>query len=175
LKASPGMAMLSVLLIIVILTITAVPMLELARQTQKRAMEQQVVALLDKEAKEYLEIGIYSLQLADSFPPAGFVRAQTPEIAKMATQCERRIQSIDPQLLGSAGLTDNTTVYNSQVTVANNRRVGQFIVVKTVAADGYDRYALVSCATADTGGLGIYGAEIAKMRNAYFTLSFGKF
>lgn len=175
LKAAPGLAMLSVLLIIVILSITAVPLLELARQSQKRAMEQQVVALLNKEAKEYLEIGIYSLQHAKSFPPVGFILTQTPEITRLAKQCEQRINTIDPQLLGGFSLTDNTTIYNSQVTIANNRRVGQFILMKSGAGDAYERFALLSCATSDTGGLGIYGAEVAKVRNSHLTLSFGRF
>ena len=78
-------------------------------------------------------------------------------------------------MLGSAGLSDNTTVYNSQVTLAENRRVAQFIVMKTTAQDGYERYALVSCATANTGGLGIYGAEVARTNASFLTLKFGKF
>ena len=175
LQVRQGIAILSVMLIIVILSIATVPMLELVRQAKERSLKQQVVALLNKEAKEYLEIGIYTLQLANSFPPNGFTTDQSPEIKKVAQACERRIQTIDPDMLGTASLTDNTTVYNSQVTVADNRRVAQFIVVKTVSSDGFEHYAMVSCATADTGGLGVYGAEIAKTKRSFLTLKFGKF
>ena len=175
LQARDGIAILSVMLIIVILSVATVPMMEVARQTKVRALKQQVEALLNKEAKEYLEIGIYSLQLAGNFPPPGYVRAHSADTRKVAKACERRVQTIDPDMLGSAGLSDNTTVYNSQVTLAENRRVAQFIVMKTTAQDGYERYALVSCATANTGGLGIYGAEVARTIASFLTLKFGKF
>jgi hypothetical protein len=81
LQARDGIAILSVMLIIVILSVATVPMMEVARQTKDRALKQQVEALLNKEAKEYLEIGIYSLQLPAIFPrPAMCVRnRQTPE------------------------------------------------------------------------------------------------
>ena len=69
LSAHDGIAILSVMLIIVILSIATVPMMEVARQTKDRALKQQVEALLNKEAKEYLEIGIYFLQLRQ-FSPA---------------------------------------------------------------------------------------------------------
>ena len=46
-----GIAILAVMLVIVILTISAIPMMEIARQTQIRAMKQQLVSLLNKEAK----------------------------------------------------------------------------------------------------------------------------
>lgn len=169
-----GVALMSVLLIILVLGITAVPMLELARQTKERAQRQQILTLLKKEAKEYLEIGVYSVQLADGIP-AGFTTTKTEQMTELASQCEKRIQAIDPKLLGSAGLSDNTTVYNSDITLAKGRRVGQFVVDKSNAADTYKRYAIVSCATASTGELGIYGAEVASANNAYYTISFGGF
>ena len=51
LSAHDGIAILSVMLIIVILSIATVPMMEVARQTKDRALKQQVEALLNKEAK----------------------------------------------------------------------------------------------------------------------------
>ena len=175
-----GIAILAVMLVIVILTISAIPMMEIARQTQIRAMKQQLVSLLNKEAKEYLEIGIYSVQLADGIPD-GFSLSQSTKVRELAQICEKRIQVIDPDLLGAAGLTDNTTVYSSDVTLASSRWVGQFIVDKAYKLDASrttndrKRYAVVSCATSDTGELGVYGAEIASIRQSYFTVSFGKF
>ena len=166
--------MLAVLLVIVILTISAVPMLEIARQTQIRAMKQQLVGLLNKEAKEYLEIGIFSVQRANGIPPS-FGQTQSSKVRELATICGRRITTIDPDLLGTVSLTDNSTVYNSQVTISNNRWVGQFILDKSDNATGFKRYAVISCAISDDGELGVYGAEIASTRNAYFTVSFGKY
>ena len=169
-----GIAILSVLLVVVILTISAVPMLEIARQTQLRAMKQQLVGLLNKEAKEYLEIGIYSIQRARGVPQS-FGRTQSPQVRNLAEICGRRISTIDPALLGGTSLTDNTTVYNSQVTLASSRWVGQFILDKSDNTSGFQRYAVISCATSDEGDLGVYGAEIASTRNSYFTISFGKY
>jgi len=172
--AVDGVAMLAVLLVIVILTISAVPMLEIARQTQIRAMQQQLVGLLNKEAKEYLEIGIYSIQRARGIPDS-FGRSQTAKVRELATTCGNRVRTIDPDLLGTVSLTDNSTVYNSQVTLASNRRVGQFILDKSDNATGFEHYAVISCAISNDGALGVYGAEIASTRNAYFTISFGKY
>ena len=178
--AREGIAILAVMLVIVILTISAIPMMEIARQTQIRAMKQQLVSLLNKEAKEYLEIGIYSVQLADGIP-AGFTLGQSPKVRELAQICERRIQAIDPDLLGPSGLTDNTTVHSSDVTLTNSRWVGQFIVDKSFKLDpsrtsnDRKRFAIASCATSDDGTLGVYGAEVAALRQNYFTISFGKF
>ena len=175
-----GIAILAVMLVIVILTISAIPMMEIARQTQIRAMKQQLVSLLNKEAKEYLEIGIYSVQLANGIPD-GFTLTQSAKVRELAQICEKRVQVIDPDLLGTSGLTDNTTVYSSDVTLASSRWVGQFIVDKSFKLDpsrttnDRKRYAVVSCATSEDGELGVCGAEIASLRQSYFTISFGKF
>ena len=107
--------------------------------------------------------------------------AQSTKVRELATICERRIQVIDPDLLGAAGLTDNTTVYSSDVTLSSSGWVGQFIVDKAFKLDpsrttnDRKRYAIVSCATSKDGELGVYGAEIASLRQSYFTVSFGKF
>lgn len=178
--AREGIAILAVMLVIVILTISAIPMMEIARQTQLRAMKQQLVSLLNKEAKEYLEIGIYSIQLADGIPD-GFTLTQSAKVTELATVCQNRIQVIDPDLLGPSGLTDITKVYSSEVTLSSSRWVGQFIVDKSFKLDptrtknDRKRYAVVSCATSDNGELGIYGAELAALRQSYYTVSFGKF
>lgn len=169
-----GIAILAVVLIIALLSLMAIPMLEVARQTNERAIKQQLIALLNKEAKEYLEIGIYAVQLADGIP-ASFTRSQPAQLRTLAEICDRRVRTIDPEMLGVARLTDNATVYNSQVTVARNRNVAQFIIDKTTAGDNYKRFAIIACATSQMGDLGVYGAEIASMRRSYYTLKFGQF
>ena len=169
-----GIAILAVVLIVALISLMAIPMMEVARKTNERAVKQQVIALLNKEAKEYLEIGIYAVQLADGVP-ASFTRSQPAQLRELAEICDRRVRKIDPEMLGPARLTDNATVYNSQVTVARNRNVAQFIIDKTSAGDNYKRYAIVACATSQAGDLGVYGAEIASMRRSYFTLKFGQF
>ena len=172
--ARDGIALLSVLLIVVLLSIMAVPMLEVTRKTQERAIQQQLLTLLNKDAKEYLEIGIYAVQTTGGVPKS-FARTQSAKLRKLAEICDRRVRTIDPEMLGTARLDDNATVYNSQVTIAKNRQVAQFIVDKTTQGDNYKRFALVSCATAHDGSLGVYGAEIASMKRSYYTLKFGHF
>ena len=174
LAARDGIALLSVVLIVVLLSIMAVPMMEVTRTTQERAIKQQLLTVLNKEAKEYLEIGIFAVQSAGGIPNS-FTRSQSPQLRKLATICDRRVRTIDPAMLGVARLNDNSTVYNSQVTVAKNRQVAQFIVDKTKAGDNYQRFAVVSCATANDGSLGVYGAEVAAMKRSYYTLKFGQF
>lgn len=166
--------MLSVILIIALLGLMAVPIMEVTRKTHERAVQQQLLTLLNKEAKEYLEIGIYAVQLADGVPNS-FGKAQSPQVRELAEICDRRVRTIDPDMLGAARLTDNATVYNSQVTVANQRQVAQFLIDKTKPGDNYKRFTVISCATAHNGTLGVYGAEIASMRQSYFTLKFGRF
>jgi type II secretory pathway pseudopilin PulG len=169
-----GIALLSVVLIIALLGLMAVPMLEVTRTTQERAIKQQLLTLLNKEAKEYLEIGIYAVQTTGGVPKS-FTRTQSAKLRKLAEICDRRVRTIDPEMLGTARLNDNATVYNSQVTTAKNRQVAQFIVDKTTQGDNYKRFALVSCATAQDGSLGVYGAEIASMNRSFYTLKFGQF
>jgi hypothetical protein len=43
-------------------------MLEVTRKTQERTTKQRLIALLNKEAKEYLELGIFELQKAGGIP-----------------------------------------------------------------------------------------------------------
>ena len=100
---------------------------------------------------------------------------QSAKVGKLATICDRRVRAIDPDMLGTARLSDNATVYNSQVTVAKNGQVAQFIIDKTMQGDNYKRFALVSCATANDGSLGVYGAEIASMNRSFYALKFGHF
>ena len=172
--ARDGIALLSVVLIIALLGLMAVPMLEVTRKTQERAIRQQVLTLLNKEAKEYLEIGIYAVQTTGGVPKS-FARTQSAKLRKLAEICDKRVRTIDPEMLGTARLNDNSTVYNSQVTIAKKRQVAQFIVDKTTPGDNYKRFALVSCATAHDGSLGVYGAEIASMNRSFYTLKFGQF
>lgn len=169
-----GIALLSVVLIIVLLSIMAAPMMEVTRKTQERAIKQQLLTVLNKEAKEYLEIGIFAVQRAGGVPDS-FSRSQSAKLRELAVICDRRVRTIDPDILGGARLSDNTTVHNSQVTVSKNRQVAQFIVEKTKTGDNYQRFAIVSCATANDGSLGVYGAEIAAMKRSYYTLKFGRF
>ena len=172
--AQDGIALLSVVLIVVLLSIMAAPMMEVTRQTQERAIKQQLLTVLNKEAKEYLEIGIFAVQKAAGVPNS-FTQSQSPQLRKLAAICDQRVRTIDPDMLGIARLNDNTTVHNSQVTVAKNRQVAQFIVDKTKTGDNYQRFAVVSCATANDGSLGVYGAEIATIKQSYYTLKFGRF
>lgn len=169
-----GIAILAVVLIIALISLMAIPMLEVARKTNERAVKQQVITLLNKEAKEYLEIGIYAVQLADGIPK-NFTRTQSAQVRKLAKTCDRRVRTIDREMLGTASLSDNSSVYNSQVTVARNRNVAQFIVDKTTPGDNYKRYAIIACATSQAGDLGVYGAEIASLKRSYYTLKFGQF
>ena len=66
-------------------------MLEVTRKTQERAIKQQLLALLNKEAKEYLEIGIYAVQKTGGVPNS-FTRMQSAKVGKLATICDRRVR-----------------------------------------------------------------------------------
>ena len=169
-----GIALLSVVLIVALLSIMAAPMMEVARKTQERAIKQQLVAVLNKEAKEYLEIGIFAVQKAGGVPNS-FTRSQSAELRNLAIICDLRVRTIDPEMLGTARLSDKNTVHNSQITVSKNRQVAQFIIDKTKPSDSYKRFTIVSCATASDGSLGVYGAEIIAAKRSYYTLKFGRF
>jgi hypothetical protein len=169
-----GFALLSVILIVALLGLIAVPMLEVTRKTQERGIKQRLTAQLNKEAKEYLEVGIFDVQTAGGIPDT-FTRVQSPSLRKLAALCDNRVRAIDPDMLGLARLTDNSTVYNTQVTITKNRQVAQFIVDKTIPGNSYQRYALVSCAAANDGSIGVYGGEVASIKRSYYTLKFGQF
>ena len=74
-------------------------------------------------------------------------------------------------MLGAARLSDNGTVYNSQVTAARNRNVAQFIIDKTTPGDNCKRYAIMPARPRKWEILGSMAPKIASVKRSYYTLN----
>jgi hypothetical protein len=168
-----GFAMISVLMLIALLGVTVVPMMDMIKRSKENQIKQRVIAHLVQEARENLEVAVYLVKAAEGVPN-GYATTPSPQVENIAKSCSNRIAAIDPDLLGVEGLTNTSTVFNTLATKANNRLVASFVVDRSTDPR-FLRYTIVSCASAETGEIGIYAAELAALEGAFYTLSFGQF
>lgn len=173
-----GFAMLSVLLIMVLLSITTVPLMQMVGQNKKRALEQQIATRLNQEAKENLQIGIYLIKQTNGIPQDDYSAnspAMPAEIATIGQQCTKRIVAVDNEFLGAVDLGSQTDpVWHSALTTTAQRKVVVFITASG-ASLSYMKYIAVACATAANGSLGVYGAELIGVDGGFYTISHGRF
>ena len=169
-----GYALASVLLIMVILTVTAVPLLDAVMRNRETVTTQRVITHLNQEARENLEVGIYAVNLADGFPPH-YARGGVPATRAAALACTKRLNSADPSLLEGVAL-DDPGIRQSQSTTLNNRNALTFVVNKPANTENrLDRFVIVSCAMASGGEISVFASEIARVSDGYQTLKSGQF
>jgi len=165
--------MVSVLMIIAFLGVSMVPLMDMIRRSKETQTRQRIQAHLGKEARENLEVAIYLVKAANGVPN-GYSSNQSATVAGIARSCSTRIKAVDPEFLGPQGLTNSGTVFSTLATRANNRSLASFVVDRS-KDPRFLRYAVVTCASAETGEMGIYAAELAALDGAYYTLTFGQF
>ena len=168
-----GFAMVSVLFIIALLSVTVVPLMDMVRLNKETQIRQQITTNLGQEARENLEVAVYLVKAAEGVPD-GYSNTPSTEVTTLARSCLARIAAIDPNLLGAQGLLNTQTTYSTRASTASNRLVASFIVNRS-NDPRFLRFVIVTCASAKTGEIGIYAAEIAALNGAYYTLSFGQF
>ena len=172
-----GFAILSVLLVVLLLSITAVPMMQIVAQNEKRSQELRILAYLEQEARENLEIGIYSLKLADGIPE-NYVPTSvhmSPQLTDLATKCTNRVNAIDLDLLVGMRLESTTAPIWHNVVAKSNERWGSIFMLHLNPAGGYERYIIVACNVAANSSIAVHGAEVATVNGGYHTLSFGRY
>jgi len=173
-----GFAMLSVLLIMVLLSITTVPLMDMVARNKKLAIEQQVRTHLNQAAKENLEIGIYLVKLANGIPNADYSlnSASMPAaVESMGTACTRRINVVDPEFLESRNLGSRTDpVWHNTITTNARRSVIVFMTT-TGESSAYTKYIVVACARAENEAIGVFGAELVGVDGGFYTVSHGRF
>ncbi len=172
-----GFALLSVLFVMVLLSVTAVPLLNLAARQEKSARELRILSYLNQEAKENLEIGIYLIKLSggipDKYVPNG--TGLGPKQADLASRCNNRIEAIDPEILGGLRLDSVTDpVWHSAVTTSS-QRWGSVFMTNVTPTHSYSRLVVIACTTAANGGLAVHAAEIVEKNGGYYTLSSGQY
>jgi len=169
-----GYALASVLLIMVILTVSAVPLLDAVTRNRKIVTEQRIITHLNQEARENLEVGIYAVNLADGFPPH-YARGGVPATRPAALACTKRLNTVDPSLLNGVAL-DDPSIRQSQSIGVSNRQAITFIVNKPADTQNrLTRYVIVSCAVAAGGELSVFASEIARVSDGYQTLKSGQY
>ena len=176
-----GFAMLSVLLIMVLLSITTVPLVQMVARNKKLVQEHQIQALLYQEAKENLEIGTYLIKLQGGIPMNDYTMNSVSlpgNVEQIARRCERRIRAVDDEFLGmislSATMPPAPPVWHSSTATSNNREVVIFMAFNN-QSDAYEKYIVVACASSQNDGLGVFASELISVDGGFFTLSHGQF
>ena len=168
-----GFAMVSVLFVLVLMGVLIVPIMDLALSSKKSTIRQKTVTHLVQQARQTLEAGVYLVKRENGVP-TGYSNVPSPAVREMAIACSRRIAAVDPDFLGSTGLSDKNNVFSSGIMVQDTRNVVTFIVTKS-RDPRYQRYVIVTCARSKTNLLGIYAAELAALNGTYYRVSAGSF
>ena len=177
-----GFALVAAVLIVAVMSVAALPLLNLVGGTQESNVKNQVSSFLNTEAREHLELMIYLAKFEGGLP--GYMgQTHTPDTLEMARACGRRINAADSAILGSANVlvTLNDARY-SPISSINGRNTIGFVVDKGKAAvqndsgdDRYQRFAVVSCSIADGYGMSVYTGEIANIKGSFYTLNLNEY
>lgn len=172
-----GFAILSVLLVVFLLSITAVPMMQIVARNEQRSQELRILAYLEQEARENLEIGIYALKLADGIPQnyVANVVNLSPDMADLARKCTARIFAIDAELLVGLRLDRPTDPVWHNIIATSNQRWGAIFIAQVTPPGSYERFIIVACNAANNGLIAVHGAEIAVVNGGYHTINFGRY
>lgn len=169
-----GFALASVLLVIVVISITVVPLMDMVMRNRSVVASARIVSHLQQEAREAMELSLYQVKLAKGFP-AHFLTGVATESRRIADICYSRIVTVDDEFLGDNRLSDEK-VRKTKVSASNNRQTASFVIQKPPNSQiKYTRYVVVSCVVAEAGQVGIYATEIAFVGNNFHVLKSGQF
>lgn len=182
LKQQDGFALVAAMLIVAVMSVAAIPLLNLVGGTQESNVKNQVTSFLNVEARENLELAVY-LAKAGGGMPIYSISTHTPQSLDLARSCERRVNNADPNLIGAGNsLVDLTNTVYLPISAVNQRETISFVVNKGKAAtqndsgdDRYHRYLIVSCAIATGYGMALYTSEIANIQGSVYTLNLNEY
>ncbi|MGC6517603.1 MAG: hypothetical protein ACON49_06205 [Candidatus Puniceispirillaceae bacterium] len=177
-----GFALVASMLIVAVVSVAAIPLLNLVGGSEESNVKQQVTSFLNAEARENLELSVYLAKSAGGIP--GFYNtSHTPQSQALARACERRVNQADPQLIGTGNSIEFlTNAAYAPITSINGRESTAFVVDKGKAEqqdndgdDRYHRYLIASCATATGFGMALYTSEIANIQGSFYTLNLNEY
>jgi type II secretory pathway pseudopilin PulG len=169
-----GFALASVLLVIVVISIAAVPLLDMVTRNRDTATKAQIQSHLYEEAREALELTVYQVKLAKGYP-AHFRTGADGGSWPVADTCTNRIAAVDQDLLNRTRLTADE-IRKIAVSISSGRQIASFVLHKQ-PTEGvrFDRYVVVACARATSGEIGVYATEIAIQDGIIHVLKTGRF
>ena len=175
-KQEDGFALVAAVLIVSVMTVAAIPLMNVVGTSQESAVKQQVVVNLSNDARENLELAVY-LTKSSGGTPGYFNTTHTPASTAMAQPCQARINAADPSLIGADNsLTLLTNAAVAPVTSIGTRRTTTFVVDKgTSGDDRYHRYLVASCAIADNFGISVFTSELANIQGSFYTLNLNEY
>ena len=175
-KQDDGFALVAALLIVSVMTVAAIPLMNVVGTSQESAVKQQVVVNLSNDARENLELAVY-LTKSSGGTPGYFNTTHTPASTAMAQPCQARINAADPSLIGAGNsLTLLTNAAVAPVTSIGTRRTTTFVVDKgTSGDDRYHRYLVASCEIADNFGISVFTSELANIQGSFYTLNLNEY
>ena len=173
-QTDDGFALASVLLVIVVLSLTAIPLLDMVIRNRENATTIQIISHLQAEARENLELSLYQVKLSNGFPPH-YAIGGLPETQMIANRCTRRIHAVSPAFLDGVSLVDSA-VRQTNLTEMRGRQTASFVHRKLPTVKSpFDRYVVVSCALAAGGQIAIFGTKIIIDNGSFHTLSYGQY
>lgn len=181
-KKSDGFALVATLMIVTVMSVIAIPLLNLVGGTQESNVKLQVESFLNVEAREGLELAVYLAKYSGGLP-GYYYNNHSTESRALAQACESRINNVDSNLIGAGNsLQFLTNAVYSPITEINGRKTIAFVVDKGQASqqdnqgdDRYHRYLVASCAAATGYGIALYTSEIASIKGSFYTLSINEY
>jgi len=169
-----GFALASVLLVIVVISIAAVPLLDMVTRNRDTATKAQIQSHLHEDAREALELTLYQVKLAKGYP-AHFRTGPAGDSWLVADSCTNRIAALDQDLLDRTRLTADS-IRKTAVSISSGRQIASFVLHKQPTERvRFDRYVVVACARAKSGDIGVHATEIAIQDGTIHVLKTGRF
>lgn len=169
-----GFAIISVLVIMALLGVIAVPLLNTINKSRESAISIRVASHLSHEARENFEIGVHLTKL-DGGIPSFFKTGISTSILPMGTACIERINAADNEYLGQLTI-GNPNLKHSLVSTSNNRKVATIALNNgRQTGTAFEEIVIISCAMAETGEMGVYAGKLAVIDGAFHPINFGQF
>lgn len=169
-----GFAIISVLVIISILGVIAVPLLNTVSKSREDAISIQVATHLGHEARENFEIGFHLTKL-DGGIPRFFRTGVSSSALPIGTACLNRLNTIDSEYTGGLSIL-NPKIRHSPMTTSNNRTVVTFAYNngrKTGAV--FEELIIISCAMAESGQISVYAGKLGVIDGSFYPINYGQF
>ena len=178
-----GFALVATMLIAAVISVAAIPLLDLVGTSDESNVKLQVESFLNVEARENLELAVYLTKYTGGVP-SFYKKTHDAQSLQLARACEARIRNADAGLLGVGNSfeTPGLLVGFAPIAEVNGRLSTAFVVDKGQAAtqdndgdDRYRRYLVASCATATGYGMALYTSEIANIQGSFYTLNLNEY
>ena len=173
-KNLDGFAIISVLVVITLLGVIAVPLLNSVNKSWESAISIRVASHLGHEARENFEI-VFHLTKLDGGIPSFFKTGASASVIPVGEACMKRINAVDNEYLGGFTIFD-ANIRHSPMTLSNNRKVVTFAYDNGRATGAvFEELVIISCAMSETGEIGVYAGKLGVIDGSFYPINYGQF